>query len=93
MNHPEPPYPHPDGAQPPKIPGELIPRHVALVMDGNGRWAKQRGLSRVQGHEEGEKSLFDVVEGAVQIGVTHISAYAFSTENRSESTRLNSSHI
>ena len=75
------PKPHKDGALPPDVPAELVPKHVAIVMDGNGRWAKQRGLSRVQGHEEGEKSLFDVVEGAVQIGVTHISAYAFSTEN------------
>jgi undecaprenyl diphosphate synthase len=75
------PKPHKDGALPPALPAELVPKHVAIVMDGNGRWAKQRGLSRVQGHEEGEKSLFDVVEGAVQIGVTHISAYAFSTEN------------
>jgi undecaprenyl diphosphate synthase len=75
------PKPHKDGAEPPKIPAELVPKHVAIVMDGNGRWAKQRGLSRTQGHEVGEKSLFDVVEGAVQIGVTHISAYAFSTEN------------
>ena len=75
------PKPHKDGALPPKIPAELVPRHVAIVMDGNGRWAKQRGLSRTEGHEVGEKSLFDVVEGAVQIGVTHISAYAFSTEN------------
>jgi undecaprenyl diphosphate synthase len=75
------PKPHKDGALPPKIPGELVPKHVAIVMDGNGRWAKQRGLSRTEGHEVGEKSLFDVVEGAVQIGVKHISAYAFSTEN------------
>ena len=75
------PKPHKDGALPPKIPAELVPKHVAIVMDGNGRWAKQRGLSRTEGHEVGEKSLFDVVEGAVQIGVTHISAYAFSTEN------------
>jgi undecaprenyl diphosphate synthase len=75
------PKPHKDGALPPKIPAELVPRHVAIVMDGNGRWAKARGLSRTEGHEVGEKSLFDVVEGAVQIGVTHISAYAFSTEN------------
>jgi undecaprenyl diphosphate synthase len=55
---------------------------VALVMDGNGRWAKERGLSRIEGHKIGEASLFDVVEGAVQLGgITHISAYAFSTEN------------
>ena len=46
-----PPYPHPDGAQPPAIPPDLVPRHVALVMDGNGRWAKQRGLPRTEGHK------------------------------------------
>lgn len=50
-------------------------------MDGNGRWAKQRGLPRTAGHEKGEAALFDVVEGAIEIGVKAISAYAFSTEN------------
>lgn len=50
-------------------------------MDGNGRWAKKCGLHRTQGHEKGEKSLFDVVEGAIQIGVKELSAFAFSTEN------------
>jgi undecaprenyl diphosphate synthase len=50
-------------------------------MDGNGRWARQRGLPRTAGHEAGEAALFDVVEGAIEIGVTHVSAYAFSTEN------------
>ena len=50
-------------------------------MDGNGRWAKERGLPRTKGHELGEASLFDVVEGAIEIGVKAISAYAFSTEN------------
>ena len=50
-------------------------------MDGNGRWAKKRGLPRTKGHEAGEASLFDVVEGAIQIGVKELSAYAFSTEN------------
>src|SRR3712207_1909615 len=50
-------------------------------MDGNGRWAKQRGLPRTAGHEAGESSLFDCVEGAIELGVTAISAYAFSTEN------------
>jgi undecaprenyl diphosphate synthase len=58
---------------------------VAIVMDGNGRWAKQRGLPRTAGHEQGEHSLFDVVEGAIEIGVQAISAYAFSTENWSRS--------
>ena len=50
-------------------------------MDGNGRWAKQRGLPRTAGHERGEQSLFDVVEGAIEVGVQWLSAYAFSTEN------------
>jgi undecaprenyl diphosphate synthase len=50
-------------------------------MDGNGRWAKQRGLARTAGHEAGEASLLDCVHGAIEIGVKHLSAYAFSTEN------------
>jgi undecaprenyl diphosphate synthase len=50
-------------------------------MDGNGRWANARGLPRTKGHEAGEASLLDVVAGAIEIGVTHVSAYAFSTEN------------
>jgi undecaprenyl diphosphate synthase len=58
-----------------------VPEHVAIIMDGNGRWAKQRGKPRTVGHEQGEHSLFDVVEGAIEIGVRAISAYAFSTEN------------
>ena len=66
---------------PPELPAELVPQHVAIVMDGNGRWARQRGLPRTAGHEAGESSLFDVVEGAIEIGVKAISAYAFSTEN------------
>ncbi|NDA39570.1 MAG: isoprenyl transferase, partial [Actinobacteria bacterium] len=45
-------------------------------MDGNGRWAKKRGLPRTKGHEAGEKALFDVVEGAIEIGVKELSAYA-----------------
>lgn len=67
------------------MPADLVPRHVAIVMDGNGRWAKQRGLPRTAGHERGEHALFDVVEGAIEIGVQAISAYAFSTENWSRS--------
>ena len=58
-----------------------MPRHVAVVMDGNGRWANQRGLPRTAGHEAGEAALFDVVEGAIEAGVQWLSAYAFSTEN------------
>ncbi|MBI4944508.1 MAG: isoprenyl transferase [Actinobacteria bacterium] len=78
---PVPPPPHPSGARPPAVPAELVPKHVAIVMDGNGRWANQRGLPRTKGHEAGEAALLDVVAGAIEIGVTHVSAYAFSTEN------------
>ena len=60
---------------------DRVPRHVAIVMDGNGRWAKDRGLPRTAGHEAGEAALFDVVEGAIELGVRWVSAYAFSTEN------------
>jgi len=76
-----PPNPHPSGARPPVIPKDRVPRHVAITMDGNGRWAKSRGLPRTEGHKMGEAALFDVVEGAIEIGVKAISAYAFSTEN------------
>jgi len=75
------PFPHPSGVTPPAIPAELLPRHVAIVMDGNGRWANARSLPRTKGHEAGESSLLDVVAGAIEVGVTHLSAYAFSTEN------------
>lgn len=75
------PKPHRSGALPPKFAPEVIPHHVALVMDGNGRWAQERGLPRTAGHEAGEAALFDVVEGAIEIGVKEISAFAFSTEN------------
>jgi len=76
-----PPDPHPEGARPPAIPADLLPRHVALVMDGNGRWAKQRGLPRTEGHKRGEAALFDVIMGAIELGIPYLSAYAFSTEN------------
>ena len=76
-----PPFPHPSGARPPVLSSDLIPRHIAIVMDGNGRWANARGLPRTKGHEAGEASLLDVVAGAIEIGVKHVSAYAFSTEN------------
>lgn len=75
------PFGHSSGARPPAIPAEILPKHVAIVMDGNGRWANQRGLPRTKGHEAGEAALLDVVAGAIEVGVTHLSAYAFSTEN------------
>src|ERR1700729_3014604 len=76
-----PPDPHREGAKPPAIPPEFVPNHVALVMDGNGRWAKQRGLPRTEGHKRGEAALFDVIMGAIELGIPYLSAYAFSTEN------------
>lgn len=69
------------GETPPTLPRGAVPAHAALVMDGNGRWANQRGLSRIEGHRAGEAALLDVVAGAIQIGVQHLSVYAFSTEN------------
>ncbi|MCL1899498.1 MAG: isoprenyl transferase [Promicromonosporaceae bacterium] len=75
------PFAHLSGAVAPVIPAASLPRHVAIVMDGNGRWANARGLPRIEGHRRGEASLLDVVAGAVEIGVRNISAYAFSTEN------------
>ena len=62
-----------------------MPEHVAIVMDGNGRWANRRGLTRIEGHKAGEAALLDVVAGAIQAGVKHLSVYAFSTENWSRS--------
>ncbi len=58
-----------------------IPAHVALIMDGNGRWANARGLRRNAGHEAGEQALFDTVTGADHLGISHLTVYAFSTEN------------
>ena len=69
------------GSYPPEFPAGAVPKHVAIVMDGNGRWANQRGLPRTDGHRAGEEALLDVVAGAVQAGVEHLSVYAFSTEN------------
>jgi len=73
------PSPHPSGEKAPKF--STLPQHVAVVMDGNGRWAQERGLPRTKGHEAGEAALFDMVEGALELGIPYLSAYAFSTEN------------
>ena len=67
------------------VPADRLPRHVAIVMDGNGRWAKARNLPRTEGHARGEASLFDVIGGAIEVGIRYLSAYAFSTENWSRS--------
>jgi len=58
-----------------------LPRHVGIIMDGNGRWAKQRGLTRSDGHSAGEEALFDVVDASIEIGLKWLTVYAFSTEN------------
>ena len=60
---------------------DAIPAHVAIVMDGNGRWAARRGLARTEGHGAGEKALVDVTYGAIALGVKVLTVYAFSTEN------------
>jgi undecaprenyl diphosphate synthase len=65
----------------PAIAPELLPRHVAIAMDGNGRWAKARGLPRSEGHRAGAGRLTELVEGALAIGLRHLSVYGFSTEN------------
>ena len=57
------------------------PTHVAIIMDGNGRWANARGLHRTQGHANGEPALFDVVHGAIDLGIKWLTVYTFSTEN------------
>ena len=58
-----------------------IPRHVAIIMDGNGRWAKQKGKTRVFGHKEGVNSVRDIVEVSGQLGIKYLTLYTFSTEN------------
>ncbi|BAC18992.1 putative undecaprenyl diphosphate synthase [Corynebacterium efficiens YS-314] len=71
---------------PPNIPAEFLPRHIALVMDGNGRWATEKGMKRTEGHRRGEAVLLDVVDACLALGVPYLSAYAFSTENWRRST-------
>ncbi len=60
---------------------QRVPKHVAIIMDGNGRWAKAQGLSRLEGHKQGAKRLRDVIQWAKDAGVKQVSLYAFSTEN------------
>lgn len=64
---------------------DRVPRHVGLILDGNGRWANQRGLPRTAGHMAGEEALFDTVEGALELGIEWVTAFTFSTENWSRS--------
>ena len=69
------------GTKVPKFGPGPVPNHVAIVMDGNGRWANSRGLTRVEGHKAGEVALLDVVAGAIEAGVKYLTVFAFSTEN------------
>ena len=65
----------------PAINKDQLPKHIAIVMDGNGRWATDQGLSRTKGHEQGEQALYDVIYGARDLGIDFVTVYAFSTEN------------
>jgi undecaprenyl diphosphate synthase len=64
-----------------KVDLDRVPAHVGLILDGNGRWANQRGLPRTAGHLAGEEALFDTVEGALEMGIRWVTAFTFSTEN------------
>ncbi|MEE8475787.1 MAG: isoprenyl transferase [Myxococcota bacterium] len=64
-----------------RLRSEQIPRHVAIIMDGNGRWAERRGISRIEGHREGLEAIRDIVRGAHELGVGFLTLYAFSLEN------------
>ena len=66
---------------PPKIPTDRLPRHVAMIMDGNGRWALSRGLPRLAGHKAGTENLRRVIRTSVEFGIKYLTIYAFSTEN------------
>lgn len=61
--------------------GGKLPRHVAVIMDGNGRWATRRGLPRIAGHHAGRRAVREVVEGCTQLGIEYLTLYTFSTEN------------
>jgi len=64
-----------------KINTDKLPRHIAIIMDGNGRWAQQRGLDRIFGHQQGVESVRAIIEGAAELGIKYLTLYAFSTEN------------
>ena len=70
-----------DVSVPSGIDRKRLPQHVAFVMDGNGRWAKERGLPRTAGHQAGELALVDAIEGGLEVGLKWMTIFAFSTEN------------
>lgn len=73
--------PFSDPTSVPDFPANKVPRHVGVIMDGNGRWAQQRGLVRTQGHQAAEPVVFDTIAAAIESGVRYLSLYTFSTEN------------
>jgi undecaprenyl diphosphate synthase len=60
---------------------QRLPRHIAIIMDGNGRWAQEKGQDRLYGHFHGVESVRDIVEGCAELGIEYLTLYAFSTEN------------
>ena len=64
-----------------RIQKERLPRHIAIIMDGNGRWAKEHGQDRLYGHYHGVESVRNIVEGCAELGIGYLTLYAFSTEN------------
>src|SRR5579871_2934229 len=60
---------------------QRLPKHIAIIMDGNGRWAKEQGQDRLFGHMHGVKSVRNIVEGCAELGISYLTLYAFSTEN------------
>ncbi|MFT8357836.1 isoprenyl transferase [Bifidobacterium aquikefiri] len=79
LDVPAAPFSQPDRI--PDFPKNKVPRHVGVIMDGNGRWAKKRGLVRTDGHQAAEPVVFDIIAGAIEAGVRYLSLYTFSTEN------------
>jgi len=65
----------------PQIDKTHLPRHIAIIMDGNGRWAKEQGQDRLFGHVHGVESVRNIVEGCAELGVEYLTLYAFSTQN------------
>ncbi|HWH63451.1 MAG TPA: polyprenyl diphosphate synthase, partial [Ginsengibacter sp.] len=64
-----------------KLISEKLPKHIAIIMDGNGRWAKEKGEDRLFGHYSGVESVRNIVEGCAELGIEYLTLYAFSTEN------------
>jgi undecaprenyl diphosphate synthase len=64
-----------------KIDAHKLPSHVAIIMDGNGRWARQRGMDRIYGHQQGVKAVREIIETAAELEIKYLTLYAFSTEN------------